>query len=169
MFYLDLFKALQKEKVEYVLVGGLAVNFHGVERATMDVDLTLAMDDANLKRFLKVATQLKLKPILPVPLSALCDSAQIEEWINTKRLLAFSLHSTTGTLPTVDILVRPKVPFTKMHGNRIEKALGKVTVSYAAIEDLIALKTGTGRAQDASDIKALKVARRVAAKGKQGK
>lgn len=114
MFYLDLFKALQKHKVDYVLVGGLAVNFHGVERATMDVDLTLAMDHANLQRFLKAVTRLKLKPILPVPLVALCDEAQINEWIRSKRLLAFSPHSPTGTLPTVDILVRPKVPFEKM-------------------------------------------------------
>ncbi len=39
MFYLDLFKALEKHKVRYLLVGGLAMNLHGVPRATMDVDL----------------------------------------------------------------------------------------------------------------------------------
>ncbi len=37
MFYLDLFKALEKHKVRYLLVGGLAMNLHGVPRATMDV------------------------------------------------------------------------------------------------------------------------------------
>ena len=52
MFYLNLFRALQEERVDYVVVGGLAMNLHGVERATMDVDLVLAMDDANLRRFL---------------------------------------------------------------------------------------------------------------------
>jgi len=29
MFYLDLFKALEKHKVRYLLVGGLAMNLHG--------------------------------------------------------------------------------------------------------------------------------------------
>lgn len=132
----------------------------------MDVDLTLAMDHANLQRFLKAVTRLKLKPILPVPLVALCDEAQINEWIRTKRLLAFSPHSPTGTLPTVDILVRPKVPFEKMRRGCIEKDLNGVTVCFASVDDLIALKKGTGRKQDASDIKALQLVRRLAAKRK---
>ena len=44
MFYLNLFKALEKHKVQYLLVGGLAMNLHGVPRTTMDVDLVLALD-----------------------------------------------------------------------------------------------------------------------------
>lgn len=103
---------------------------------------------------------------MPVPLSALCDEAQINEWIRTKRLLAFSLHSASGTLPTVDILVRPKVLFKKMREDRIDKDLNGVTVSFASVDDLIALKKGTGRKQDASDIKALQLVRRLATKRK---
>jgi hypothetical protein len=30
---------LDEQGVQYLLVGGLALNIHGVERATMDVDL----------------------------------------------------------------------------------------------------------------------------------
>ncbi|CAG4885357.1 protein of unknown function [Georgfuchsia toluolica] len=55
MFYLDLFRALDQEQVRYLLIGGLALNIHGVERATMDIDLMLAMDSDNLKSFLRVA------------------------------------------------------------------------------------------------------------------
>jgi hypothetical protein len=50
MFYLDLFRALNDHQVRYLLVGGLAMNLHGVPRMTMDVDLILAMDEANLER-----------------------------------------------------------------------------------------------------------------------
>lgn len=37
MFYLDLFAALNRHQVGYVLIGGLAVALHGIERNTMDV------------------------------------------------------------------------------------------------------------------------------------
>lgn len=165
MFYLDLFRTLQEERVDYVVVGGLAINLHGVERATMDVDLVLAMDDGNLRRFLNAATRLKLKPSLPVPLESLCDAKQLDAWVRDKHLIAFSLRPASPNTPTVDIIVRPAVPFDLMYRNRIEKDVGGVRLSLASIEDLIALKTGTGRKQDASDIEALKIARRVTGKG----
>ena len=165
MFYLELFRALQEEGVAYVVVGGLAINLHGVERATMDVDLVLAMDDANLRRFLGAATRLELKPTLPGPLEALCDPRQRDTWVKEKRLIAFSLHPASPSLPTVDIIVRPAVTFDIMYRNRIEKDIGGVRFNLASIEDLIALKTGTGRKQDASDIEALKIVARVTRKG----
>jgi uncharacterized nucleotidyltransferase DUF6036 len=166
MFYLDLFRTLQEENVDYVVVGGLAINLHGVERATMDVDLVLAMDEGNLKRFLAAARRLTLKPSLPVPIEKLCDANQLDAWVREKHLIAFSLRPASPSAPTVDIIVRPAVPFDRMHNNRIEKDVGGVRLSLASIDDLIELKTGTGRKQDASDVEALKIARRVASEGK---
>jgi hypothetical protein len=48
-----------------------------------------------------------------------------------------------------------------MYRERLEKEIGDVRVSFASIDALIALKTGTGRSQDASDIRALQVVKRV--------
>lgn len=165
MFYLDLFNALQLERVEYVVVGGLAVNLHGVERATMDVDLVLAMNEENLRRFLGAASRLQLTPTLPVSMESLCDARQLDEWVRDKHLIAFALHAPVPNTPTVDIIVRPAVPFEKMHSNRIEKDIGGVRLSLACIDDIIAMKTGTGRKQDASDIEALKMVQRVTSGG----
>ena len=58
MFYLDPFAALQEHRVDYVLVGGLTLNVHGLERATMAVDLMLALDEDNLARFVTAAGEL---------------------------------------------------------------------------------------------------------------
>ncbi len=44
MFYLEVFRALEEHKVRYLLVGGLAMNLHGVPRMTMDIDLVIALD-----------------------------------------------------------------------------------------------------------------------------
>jgi len=66
MFYLDFFRELEASKVRYLLVGGLAMNLHGVPRMTMDVDIILAMDEPNLQAFLKAANHLGLHPVAPV-------------------------------------------------------------------------------------------------------
>lgn len=156
MFYVDLFRALDQNAVRYLLIGGLAINIHGVERATMDIDLMLALDADNLQRFLKAAESLGLQPVLPVKLSDLMDAGKLNEWIETKHLLAFALRPTEPSAPTVDILVRPKIGFEEAHSRRIDKDLGGFKLSLASLDDLIALKTDTGRPHDASDIEALR-------------
>jgi len=50
MFYLDLFSALNR-RVDYVQIGGLAISLHGIERATMDIDVTVAMTPATCRRW----------------------------------------------------------------------------------------------------------------------
>ncbi len=47
---LALFRALHDHRVEYVLVGGVAVNLHGLVRATEDVDLFLRPEPENIER-----------------------------------------------------------------------------------------------------------------------
>ena len=44
MFYLDLFHKIEDAGVRYLVVGGIAVNLHGINRLTHDVDLMLALD-----------------------------------------------------------------------------------------------------------------------------
>jgi len=46
-----LFVALQDHGVAYVLVGGLALNLHGITRATEDADLFIDSGEENVERF----------------------------------------------------------------------------------------------------------------------
>lgn len=48
--FLELVRALEREGVAYVLVGGVAVNLHGVVRATEDADLFVAPGEDNIER-----------------------------------------------------------------------------------------------------------------------
>lgn len=49
-FYLDVLKTLVKSKVEFILMGGLAVSFHGYSRYTGHMDLWLTPDKSNLNK-----------------------------------------------------------------------------------------------------------------------
>lgn len=48
---INFFKSLNKHKVRYILVGGLAVNYHGFSRTTGDVDLWLDESLENRQKF----------------------------------------------------------------------------------------------------------------------
>ena len=156
MFYLDLFRALQEYDVRYLVVGGVAVNLHGVGRLTADVDLMLALDAQNLGRFVAAARGFALKPVVPVKLNDFADAVKVRGWIEEKGMLAFALRSSDPATPTVDILVKPTVSFDDAWARKAQRTVEGINIPIASIEDIIRLKSGTGRQKDEADIKALR-------------
>jgi len=156
MIYLDLFRTLHEHQVRYLLVGGLAMNLHGVPRMTMDVDLVLVMDDANLDRFIACAESLNLAPTAPVALKALKDPVQRQNWQEQTHMIAFGLQNREARIPTmVDVLIAPAIDIDQAFSRAVIRDLDGLPVTLAGIDDMIALKQGTGRLQDESDIEHL--------------
>lgn len=156
----ELLQSLADEQVQYVLVGGLAVQLHGFLRATFDIDLVLAMNDDNLARFIGVAKRYGLTPGIPVPIDALRNAGQIDQWHREKGMLAFSLREPQVGGSVVDVLVRPDVSFDKLIANATIGELFGRRVSIAAIDDLLAMKRIANRPKDRLDIEALEKIKR---------
>jgi predicted nucleotidyltransferase len=155
MFYTRLFECLHACGVRYLVVGGLAVNLHGIPRMTMDVDLVIALDAGNVDGFIECARRLALTPAAPVNLEAFRDPAQRSEWVGKKRMIAFPLRAPEPSSPTVDVLLDHGLDFEAAHARAARIDAGGVPVTVAAIEDLLAMKSGTGRRQDAADVEQL--------------
>jgi predicted nucleotidyltransferase len=156
----ELLQSLSDHQVQYVLVGGLAVQLHGFLRATFDIDLVLAMNDENLVRFIDVANSFGLKPGIPVPIDSLRNAEQIDRWHREKGMLAFSLREPQTGGGVVDVLVRPDVTFEKLLANAVDGNLFGRRVSIASIEDLLAMKRIANRPKDQLDITALEKIKR---------
>jgi hypothetical protein len=155
MFYVDLFSALARHKVDYLLIGGLAVSLHGVERATMDVDITVAMNPDNLAALIDVARELKLSPVLPVSLESLGDPELLRQWHKERHLEAFALRTPDLTGVTVDVLLFPPVEFSGMASRAAVFKVSDADIHVVSIDDLIALKQAVGRPIDIADIEHL--------------
>lgn len=152
MFYLDLFSTLSRHRVNYLLIGGLAVSLHGVERATMDIDITVATSPDNLAALLDAARELRLTPVLPVPVEALTDIELLRRWHAERNLESFALRAPGLAGVTVDILPFPPVDYDQMRMRAVMFEIGEVQIPVVSIPDLIALKRAVGRPIDLSDI-----------------
>lgn len=155
MFYLDLFSTLN-HRVDYVLIGGLAVSLHGIERATMDIDVTVAMTPENLSSLVEIARQLGMTPLLPVALDTLTDLDQLAQWHRERNLEAFALRAPGLSGVTLDVLLYPPVDYAQMRSRAVTFMAGDVPVVVASIDDMIALKQAVGRPIDLADIEHLK-------------
>ena len=58
----EFLKLLNVHQVEYLLVGGYAVGFHGYPRATADMDIWIAVSPANADRIVTVLREFGFNP-----------------------------------------------------------------------------------------------------------
>ena len=156
----ELLQSLSDEQVQYVLVGGLAVQLHGFLRATFDIDLVLAMNDENLSRFIAVAQRYGLVPVIPVPMDSLRNASLIDQWHREKGMLAFALREPHIGGSVVDVLVRSDVSYDRLIANAVAGELFGRKVWIASIDDLLVMKRIANRSKDQLDIAALEKIRR---------
>ena len=119
MFYCEkLLRELFREKVPYLVVGGMAVNLRGYDRFTGDLDIMVSSKTADVKRFVRAVKTTGFKPRLPVPLDDLADPVKRRMWIAEKNMLVFSVYNPACELEHVDILITDDVDFDKVHARR---------------------------------------------------
>ncbi|TDY00593.1 nucleotidyltransferase AbiEii toxin of type IV toxin-antitoxin system [Thiohalophilus thiocyanatoxydans] len=153
--YLPLFKALNVADVQYIVVGGLATVLHGYARLTADIDLVINLDKKKSEQALKVLLSIGLKPRLPVDPMQFADETIRESWVNEKNMMVFSFYHPDNPMMVVDIFVREPFPFQGMKKRAVLMDIGGESVPVCSINDLIAMKSNTGRAKDEEDIKYL--------------
>ena len=148
-------KELGRQKIKYLVVGGLAVNLYGYDRITGDLDIILLMTDANVKRFIKVAEQFKLRPRVPVSLKDFAVPELRENWVKEKNMKAFTLYNPQNDAEHVDIIIDHPINFQKAYKKRKQIKSGGMNIALISLMDLIKMKKAAGRERDKVDIKAL--------------
>jgi hypothetical protein len=137
----DLFALFNAHNVEYMIVGGYALAFHGAPRYTGDMDIYVKPDIKNAQR---IMTSLAEFGFGSLELSA----ADFEKPDMVVQL---------GVPPVrIDILTSINgVTWEDAFAGRAEGTYGDVTVYYIGRKQLIATKRATGRKQDIADLEAL--------------
>lgn len=149
----ELLRRLADAGVDFVVVGGVAVNFQGYARATKDLDITYATDVANLDRLgqvlLRIAARLRgIREKVPF----------IPDGRTLRRTAILTLDTDEGGL---DLLVDPPgaPPYSKLREHADIVDLDGREIRIAALDDLLRMKRAAGRPQDIADIDALEAAR----------
>ncbi|TAL70776.1 MAG: hypothetical protein EPN82_01395 [Bacteroidetes bacterium] len=161
MFYLDVLEEFYKKDVKYLIVGGLAVNLHGVPRVTQDIDIVISTDKKNILNIIGILTDLNYKPRLPVNPEDLAYLEVVKEWIENRNMKAFSFYHKVDNFKVIDIVISHNLNFELAFENKIVKKVNGFNIYITSIEDLINLKEYSGREQDLSDIEMLKKVKQI--------
>ena len=155
--YRTIFEELNKDRIDYVLVGGLAVNFHGIPRMTYDIDLIIALESENITRLVSKMTGWGYRPRIPVDPRELADKDKRSDWIVNKNMKAFTFYSESEAIAEIDLLIDSPISYEELKGRAVVFDLEGVRVPVVSVLDLIEMKMIAGRQQDLSDAEHLKI------------
>ncbi|MBI4690542.1 MAG: hypothetical protein HY754_09800 [Nitrospirae bacterium] len=152
----DIFKELNRLKIDYLVVGGLAVNFHGVPRMTYDVDLMILLQAENIGKLVTKLIDWGYRPKVPVNPMELADEAKRNSWINEKGMKAMNFYSEKLPIGEIDIVFDSPIFYDELKSREVIIELYGEKIPTVSIRDLIELKEKSGRKQDLSDVEYLK-------------
>lgn len=137
----DLLAECARSGVRYALIGGYAVGFHAVPRATKDLDLLVSRQGENLTRLAEALTR------FGAPSNV----------IEGARHLGPTEIVYLGVPPLrIDLLAYADgVEPEQVIGRALHVNLDGLDVPIIGLEDLLANKRASGRAQDVADVEAL--------------
>ena len=152
----ELLRRLSEAGVEFVLIGGLAVNAWGVVRGTKDVDVVVATDSENLERIAEVAVAIgghvqRGEALLGSPFSIAAELASGEQMM---------IETDLGKLDVVQGL-DGVLPYAELRPRASEAEVLGVKVAVCSREDLLAMKRAAGRPRDLVDLEDLDAAGRL--------
>lgn len=150
------FRELNNAKVQYLVVGGVAVNLHGYVRFTGDLDLLLFLDHKNLEKMDRAMKKLKYSERLPVSIFALSDEKQVKTWLKEKNLQAFTFNPPKGNLLQIDIILEDSLKFNSFNKKKTIKTIGNLHIPVVSIKDIIKMKKKANREKDMLDINVIK-------------
>lgn len=138
----EFIKLLNENKVQYLVVGGYAVNLHGYPRYTKDIDFWIWLKSENIQKLIQAIKDFGFGSL---DLSE-SDFSSPENVIQ----LGYEPYR-------IDLLVDlDGIKFEPCFERRSLIELDNVQVSFIGLEDLIQIKTNAGRLQDLADAEQLK-------------
>jgi hypothetical protein len=145
--------ALAEHHVDYVIVGGLAVQTHGHVRTTVDVDVYPRPEPRNLQRLADALNELDARTLNPGSEAIAIDGAMIDGAMLPRATL-WQFETRHGAIDVIhDAPGAP--PYDELRARALEIELGEIRLAVASRDDLISMKRASGRSVDLEDLAAL--------------
>lgn len=150
---LRLLRTLDRHRVRFVVIGGIAGRLWGSPTVTNELDICYARDGANLEALAAALRDLKVK---------LRGANRDLPFDTSARTLELGDHFTfTTRFGNLDILGTPKgtAGYDSLARTAAPTDVGGVNVLVAAIEELILMKRAAGRPKDLVEVEILAAVR----------
>ena len=155
--YEEILREFQKQKVKYVLVGGIAFNLLGGNRSTLDMDILVEMTDRNLAKIIAILKKAGYYVKQPVDPMGIADKKTREDWIKNKHMKAFNFYKGDTSYNEVDIIIDSPVSSEDAYKDSLKKKVAGLALVVISPKKFIKMKKKAGRPKDLIDVEHLRM------------
>jgi len=139
--FLELFELFNAHSVEYLVVGGYALAFHGAPRNTGDIDVWVKPDKINAGRILEALNAFGFGSL----------NLSADDFIHPDKIIQL------GYSPVrIDLITSISgVSWDEAVKHKVKGPYGKVSVNFIGLKEFIKNKKASGRLQDLADLERL--------------
>jgi hypothetical protein len=153
--YEEVYRALNKAKINYLVCGGAAVVMFGFSRVTVDLDLIVSLEKENLEKLYSVLIKLGYKINIPIDKSDFIDKAKLKQLETEKNMKVVSFYHSNDPFKIIDIGVNlPNINLILNNKKYIK--VDDLSIPTIFVDDLIKMKEALGRPKDLIDAQNLK-------------
>ncbi len=134
----EFLRLLNSKRVEYLLIGGYAVGYHGYPRPTGDMDIWISRTRDNAQRLVEALAEFGI--------TCPAELLLLENQLVRLGVPPFRIE----ILTTID-----GVEFSECYAARLQTLLDGVEVSLIGLSDLKVNKKASGRSKDITDLENL--------------
>lgn len=139
----EFLQLLNSKKIEYLVIGGYAVGYHGYPRATGDMDIWIDINDQNATKMVDALKEFGFDP----------PELKKEIFLKEQKVIRMGVPPMRlEILTSID-----GVNFKNCFNNRIVADFGDFKVNFISKDDLLINKRASGRPQDIVDFEKLKI------------
>ena len=133
----EFLQLLNLKKIEYLVIGGYAVGYHGYPRATGDLDIWIGIGEQTAMKMVEVLKDFGFNP----------PELQKELFLKEQKVIRMGVPPMRlEILTSID-----GVSFKTCYDNRIIVDFGDLAVNFISKDDLLINKRASGRPQDLVD------------------
>jgi predicted nucleotidyltransferase len=146
----EILNTLTDHGVDFVVIGGIAVQVHGCIRGTHDVDIVARPSALNMSRLAEALADLEAEHRLP-------GSLNLDDAHALLRAPLIAVVTRAGPLDIVNIehLAGQPRDYQALRDHALGVELQGRQLAVAGLSDVIRMKRAAGREQDLADIEAL--------------
>lgn len=139
----DFIALLEKHQVEYMVIGGYAMGFHGLPRYTGDMDIWIKVSETNADKMMCVASE------FPIPKQFF----KRDDFLNQSPMFGIAFGNRPLRIEVLNAI--SGVTFDDCFSRCKKIKVHEIEIKFIDYNDLIENKKASGRKKDLRDVEAL--------------